>query len=107
MDLHLVIPNVVIGIGSVLLFVAAFHGKTGRAPWPIRSAFLLAAPFALISSVLGLYRQFHHATHRDWILSHLEWWAGGITLGVLFTLLVNPDFYRAIRGELRSGLTKR
>jgi hypothetical protein len=78
-DLHLTIPEAVVALGSVLLFIAAFHGKTSRAPWSIRSVFLIAPPFGITWSILGLYLQLHQIDHgtnlnwdRFWLVSHLK-----------------------------------
>jgi len=110
MDLHYAIPLTVVGIGCLILFTAPFHGRTRHAPRSVRTVFLLAGPIGVAWSAIGFYLLLHPAdrkTHISLVLDHIKYNLAGMLLGIFLTLLLNPEFYRLMRDEIRLGLTKR
>ena len=101
MDLHYVIPYMVVAIGAVLLLIAQF-GRTfrTRSLW-FRSAFLLASCFCIVWSALGFFLSSHDRSgHTDlpwsrfWGLSHLKSNVGGVAAGIFIALALSREFWR-------------
>jgi hypothetical protein len=101
MNLNLVVLEAIIALGSITLFIGSFRAKF-RNPerWMIRITFFLIGPIGLAHTALDLYLTYHkNALSHSlwWSVEHLKWIVGGIALGFLFTLLLNPEFYRLSR----------
>ena len=104
MNVHIV-NHVIVGIGAVLLFIAAFFGHYRRAPLRVRILLLLTGPVGAGWSIVGIYLIQHttaqgHTTlpwSQFWTLSHTKSNLGGFGIGILTALLVNPEFYKRKR----------
>ena len=104
MNWHLV-DHIIIAVGSILLFIAAFFGRYRSAPLGVRVLLLLTGPVGVGWSIVGIYL-IQHATAQGhttlpwsqfWTLSHTKSNLGGFGIGILTALLVNPEFYKRKR----------
>jgi hypothetical protein len=90
-----------------------FHRAVPRQDSPraeIGSDCILAGPIGVAWSAIGFYLLLHPAdrkTHISLVLDHIKYNLAGMLLGIFLTLLLNPEFYRLMRDEIRLGLTKR
>jgi hypothetical protein len=97
--------HLIVGVGAILLFIAAFFGRGRRAPLRVRLLLLLIGPVGIAWSILGIYLMDHtnaqgHTTllwAQFWMLSHTKSNLGGLGVGLLFALLLNPECYRRQR----------
>lgn len=113
MNIHIV-NHVIVGIGAILLFVAAFFGRGRRAPLHVRLLLLLIGPIGVAWSIIGIYL-IDHTTAQDhttlpwaqfWMLDHIKSNLGGIGVGLLLALGVNPELYRRQRGATSPASNK-
>jgi len=73
-----IVNHVIVGIGAVLLFIAAFFGHYRRAPLRVRILLLLTGPVGAGWTIVGIYLIQHttaqgHTTlpwSQFWTLSH-------------------------------------
>jgi len=94
--------HVVVAIGAILLFIAPLCGRGRGAPLRIRILLLLIGPVGVAWSILGIYLMRHtsaqgHTTlpwAQFWMLAHTKSNLGGLGVGLLLGLLVNPEIYR-------------
>ena len=106
MNIHIV-NHVIIGIGGILLFIAAFFGRYRDAPKHVRILLVLSGPVGVSWSIIGIYLMRHttgnaHTTlpwAQFWMLAHTKSNVGGFGVGILLALLVNPEFYRRKRSS--------
>jgi hypothetical protein len=100
----------VVALGAILLFTAPFVGRTRTAPRFIRLPLLLLGPVGVAWSSIGIYL-FSHAPGEShtllpwpqyWALDHIKATLGGIGIGILASLFINPDFYRRKRADSTS-----
>ena len=99
------ISHAVAGVGAILLSVAPFIGRTRNAPLSIRLPLILVGLVGVGWSLIGIYLYSHDRDPSHtllpwseyWALTHLKSTLGGVTLGILATLLMNADFYRRKR----------
>src|SRR4029077_272022 len=99
-DLHYAIPYVIVCTGCIALFIASFSRKYhGSARWPIRIVFILLTPVSLVWAATGFYLASDRLLPPDvlWHFRFVHTTLGGVALGLLVTLVVNPEFYRSIR----------
>lgn len=97
-----IVNHVIVGIGAVLLFIAAFFGRYRSAPLRIRILLLLMGPVGVGWSIVGIYLMQHTSAQghtilpwsQFWTLSHIKSNLGGFGIGILTGLLVNPEFYK-------------
>jgi hypothetical protein len=102
-----VVNHLIIGIGAVLLFVAAFLGRYRQVPMHVRILLLLNGPVGVSWSIIGIYLMQHtnanaHTTlpwTQFWMLSHTKSNLGGFGVGILLALLINPEFYTRKRSS--------
>ena len=103
-NMHIV-GHLIVGIGAILLFIAAFFGRYRRAPFHVRLLLLLIGPVGVAWSIIGIYL-IDHTNAQDhitlpwaqfWMLSHTKSDLGGLGVGLLLALGVNPEFYRRKR----------
>jgi len=96
-----VVGNLIVGIGAILLFIAAFFGRYRRAPFHVRLLLLLIGPVGVAWSIIGIYL-IDHTNAQDhitlpwaqfWMLSHIKSDLGGFGVGLLIAIAVNPEFY--------------
>ena len=100
-----IISHVVAALGSTLMLLAPFVGRTRTAPFAIRLPLILFGLVGILWSVIGIYLYSHDrdAAHtllpwaQYWALSHIKSTLGGVAVGILVTLLMNRDFYRRKR----------
>ena len=94
--------HLIVGIGALVLFIAAFSKHYRRAPLHIRLLLLLIGPVGVAWSIIGIYL-IDHTTAQDhitlpraqfWMLSHIQSDLGGFGIGLLVALAINPEFYR-------------
>ena len=97
-----VFNHLIVGIGAILLFIAGFFGRGRHVPLRIRLLLLLIGPVGVGWSVVGIYLMRHtsaqgHTTlpwAQFWTLAHTKSNLGGLGLGLLLALLLNPEIYR-------------
>jgi hypothetical protein len=97
-----IVGHLIVGIGAILLFIAAFFGRYRRAPFHVRLLLLLIGPVGVAWSIIGIYLVDHtnaqdHITlprAQFWMLSHTKSDLGGLGVGLLLAFGVNPEFYR-------------
>ena len=101
MNVHIV-NHLIVGIGAILLFIAAFFGRGRRAPFHVRLLLFLIGPVGIAWSILGIYL-IDHTTAQDhttlpwaqfWMLDHIKSNLGWLGVGLLVALGVNPECYR-------------
>ena len=100
-DRYLAIGYGIALIGSVVLFIAPFSPwYRGASRW-MRLVFLLSGLFALAWGLLGFFllsqqrgQPSELSWPRFWALEHLHSEVGGVGLGLLIALIINPDFWR-------------
>jgi hypothetical protein len=104
MNVHIVL-HLIVCIGAIMLFIAAFFGRYRRAPFHVRLLLLLSGPVGVAWSIIGIYL-IDHTNAQDhitlpwaqfWMLSHMKSDLGGLGVGLLLALGVNPQFYRCQR----------
>jgi len=92
-----------------------FFGHARRAPWHVRLLLLLIGPVGVGWSVVGIYLM-HHSTPQGhttlpwaqfWLLDHTKSNLGGLGLGLLIAVLINPESYRRQRRRNAQHLTNR
>jgi hypothetical protein len=100
-NLHIV-NHMIVNVGAFSLFIAAFFGRGRRAPLHVRLLLLLIGPVGVAWSVIGIYLIGHtipqdHTTlpwAQFWMLDHIKSNLGGIGVGLLLALGLNPELYR-------------
>jgi hypothetical protein len=100
-----IVDHLIIGVGAILLFIAAFSHRYRSGPLHIRILLFLTGPVGVAWSIVGLYLIQHttaqgHTTlpwSQFWTLSHTKSNLGGFGIGILTALLVNPGFYKRKR----------
>jgi hypothetical protein len=94
--------HLIVSVGAILLFIAAFFGRGRRAPLHVRLLLLLIGPVGVAWSIIGIYL-IDHTTSQDhttlpwaqfWMLDHIKSNLGGIGVGLLLALGLNPELYR-------------
>jgi len=104
MNVHIV-DHLIIGVGAILLFIAAFSRRYRNGPLHIRILLFLTGPVGVAWSIVGIYliQQSTGQGHTTlpwpqfWTLSHTKSNLGGFGIGILTALLVNPGFYKRKR----------
>ena len=94
--------HVAVAIAAILLFIAPLCGRGRGAPLRIRILLVLIGPVGVAWSILGIYLMRHtsaqgHTTlpwAQFWMLAHTKSNLGGLGVGLLLGLLVNPEIYR-------------
>jgi len=96
MDLHHAILLAVVGTGCLVLFATQLYPRTRHPDTPLRTALILLGPLGVAWSGIGFYllNQPAHNTHQYFVLDHIKYNLAGALLGVLATVILNPEFYR-------------
>jgi hypothetical protein len=100
-----IFDHIIVTIGAVLLFMAPFFGRYRSAPLHIRILLFVIGPVGIAWSIVGIYIMRHTNAHghttlpwsQFWMLSHTKSNLGGLGVGILLSLLINPVFYRRKR----------
>jgi hypothetical protein len=98
--------HLIIAVGAISLFVALFFGRGRSAPLYIRILLLLVGPVGVSWSIIGIYLMRHNTAQghtklpwtQFWMLAHTKSNLGGLGLGILLAMLLNPELYRGKRG---------
>jgi hypothetical protein len=106
-----IVSHTVVGIGAILLFVAPFFGRTRSAPLHVRVLLLVMGPVGPGWSIIGIYLLRHTTAEghtalpwpQFWMLAHTKSNLGGLGVGILLALLINPEFWRRKRSA-NSGI---